>query len=84
MANNRLYIRCKSCGKVVFIGKHFADALKAPADIREKLNEFFFDHNYCGNAHYSLELCEEFPGEMTENNIDSDGFVYWYNENGYK
>ena len=84
MANNRLYIRCKSCGKVVYIGKHFADALKAPADIHDKLNEFFFDHNYCGNMHYSLELCEEFPGEMTDNNIDSNGIVCWYNRNGYK
>jgi len=78
MANNRLYIRCKCCGKTVFIGKHLAGALHVDKDVSYRLNEFYATHNYCGPMHYSLELCEEFPGEMTDNNIDDAGNVCWY------
>ena len=76
MANNRLYIRCRQCGQTVFIGKHFGGSLSTGCvDIVQSLNEFYDKHFYCGNSMYSLELCEEFPCEMTENCIDSDGNV---------
>ena len=80
MANNRLYIRCKLCGETIFIGKHFAGALHTSTLSLDELNAFYEKHNYCGHQHYSLELCEEFPGEMTDNNIDNDGIVCWYND----
>ncbi len=83
MANNRLYIRCKRCGETVFIGKHSLGALTVDKNVADRLNEFYDRHSYCGIGHYSLELCEEFPGEMTDNNIDNYGKVYWFNESGY-
>ena len=83
MANNRLYIRCKQCGKCVFIGKHFGGALKTSLDrdtFIDTLNDFYCEHLYCQNGHfeyenspiYSLELCEEFPGEMTDSHFDNE------------
>ena len=83
MANNRLYIRCKQCGKCVFIGKHFGGSLKTSLDNEtfvNELNEFYGEHIYCQNDHieyktspiYSLELCEEFPGEMTDSHFDNE------------
>lgn len=80
MANNRLYIRCKQCGKSVFIGKHFADTLKVDEHVQERLNDFYSKHFYCGKLHYNLELCEEFPLEMTDNPVSVDGTVTWYGQ----
>ena len=80
MANNRLYIRCRQCGETILIGKHFAGALHTSTLSLEELNAFYEKHNYCGHQHYSLELCEEFPCEMTENCVDNDGIVFWLNE----
>ena len=83
MANNRLYIRCKQCGDVIFIGKHFCDSLKLSAEPEtfvNALNDFYYEHYYCQNGVkeyrnspiYSLELCEEFPGEMTDSHFDDE------------
>lgn len=83
MANNRLYIRCMQCGETVAIAKHFAGALYTYETIEEDLDAFFEKHNYCSNRHYHLELCEEFPGEMTDSIIDETGKIWydnWYDE----
>ena len=83
MANNRLYIRCKQCGACVFIGKHFGGTLKTSIDSEtfvNALNDFYHEHCYCQNDYieyknspiYSLELCEEFPGEMTDSHFDNE------------
>ena len=87
MANNRLYIRCKQCGGTICIGKHSLGSLHLSGDADDfvnRLERFYSEHNYCGDCHYSLELCEEFPGEMTDNNIDDCGNVIWFNKNGYR
>ena len=83
MANNRLYIRCKQCGESFCIGKHSQGVLYItnPQKFGDYLNAFYAKHNYCGEWHYSLELCEEFPGEITDNNIDCYGKVIWYKYN---
>lgn len=81
MANNRLYIRCRQCGETILIGKHFLGALHTSTLSLDKLNEFYEKHNYCGYQHYSLELCEEFPCEMTDNLVDDTGNVCWIKEN---
>ena len=84
MANNRLYIRCKQCGDVICIGKHFCDPLHLSiyddVPFEDRLNEFYHEHYYCQNNQieyknspiYSLELCEEFPGEMTDSHFDDE------------
>ena len=76
MANNRLYIRCKQCGEVIYLAKHFGGSLHTAdynGDFIDKLNDFWEEHCYClqGNEHYSLELCEEFHGEMTDSVTDA-------------
>lgn len=51
MANNRIYLRCKTCGDVLYLGKCFGngysycnyDNLK----LENKLNDFFEKHNWC-------------------------------------
>lgn len=76
MANNRLYIRCLQCGEGIAIGKHFAGALHQSeydgVRFLDLLNEFYAKHCYCGERHYELELCEDFPIEMTNNPISID------------
>lgn len=73
MANNRLFLKCKQCGEYVMLGKHFGGALHPPFDVFDKLLIFFEEHNYCDYTHYDLELCEEFPIEMTDNPYDELG-----------
>lgn len=75
MANNRLYLRCKQCGKVIVLGKHFGGSLTVSQDLENRLQDFFIEHCYCNldGVIYSLELCEEFPCEMTDNPIDETG-----------
>ena len=47
MANNRLYIRCSTCGKVCAIGKHFMGPWYLYDELEERLQQFFNDHVYC-------------------------------------
>jgi len=53
MANNRIYIRCKGCGKTLFLGKTFLDGYYwqnyygEGVHLEDRLNEFFDKHNYC-------------------------------------
>ena len=83
MANNRLFIRCKQCGKCIFIGKHFGGTLELnvePESFVNALNDFYSEHFYCHkdvkeykhSPIYTLELCEEFPGEMTDSHFDDE------------
>ena len=48
MANNRLYIRCRVCGGIMLLAKHFT----GPWSVRhtpEVLDEFFEEHFLCAN-----------------------------------
>lgn len=48
MANNRLYIKCKSCGEELCIGKHFGHCYFTPSDDTDKrLNNFYEKHAFC-------------------------------------
>ena len=85
MANNRLYIRCKQCGETFYLAKHFGGSLNTTdydGDFLDRLNDFWEKHCYCQSdkGHYCLELCEEFPGEMTDSVIDAFGNVDWPKE----
>ena len=85
MANNRLYLKCNQCGEYICIGKHFCGSLYTnlePEEFGNMILDFYEKHSYCLDSkyhpplHYYLELCEEFPGEMTENPYDERG-EYW-------
>lgn len=50
MADNRIYLRCKSCGRTLFLGKCGLGYWYTSYDgipLEEKLNEFYEKHNYC-------------------------------------
>lgn len=50
MANERLYIRCRACGEVFYVGKSFLDGfyygIEEPK-LADKLNAFYEKHTYC-------------------------------------
>ena len=50
MANNRIYLRCRGCGAVLYLGKSFLRGYYyAPNEtpLEQRLNEFYDRHNYC-------------------------------------
>lgn len=49
MANNRMYIRCKQCGSIIFLAKCYLDGYYTNSiDSDDRLNEFFDEHAFCG------------------------------------
>lgn len=53
MANNRIYLRCKTCGDVLFLGKCFGEGYYYcnynNSNLEKELNDFFEKHNWCIN-----------------------------------
>ena len=50
MANNRIYLRCKQCGDVLYLGKTFSSCYYrnlGEKSLEEKLNEFYEKHEVC-------------------------------------
>ena len=51
MANNRIYLRCKQCGDVLYLGKTFSScyyyANYTNENLEEKLNKFYEKHEFC-------------------------------------
>ena len=69
MANNRLYLYCKSCGKAFgAIAKTMGNGWYASSDIKsDELNEFFDRHNKC-NKHKANGMDEGYYDVIEENN----------------
>lgn len=57
MANNRIYLRCKNCGVVCFLGKCLGGAYHYDIDndLQIKLNSFYEEHLFCD---YHKEIVE--------------------------
>jgi hypothetical protein len=62
MANNRMYLVCDECGpgnifeNALFMGKRLGEGYyRAPNDY--KLEQFYDDHEWCGNTldHFSIQ-----------------------------
>ena len=53
MANNRIYLRCRGCGEVLFLGKSYLGGFYYPSyddvPLERRLNDFYEKHNYCSN-----------------------------------
>ena len=67
MANNRIYLRCKQCGDVLYLGKTFSGGYSYTdydnINLVEKLNEFYGKHEFCieelNNNSYEPKLKEK-------------------------
>ena len=61
MANNRMYLRCRNCGEVFFLGKCLGDGYwlnrydGQSADLRHDLNKFYDIHSAWGCSPASEE-----------------------------
>ena len=87
MANNRIYLRCKSCGDHIFIGKRLGSGYWLSENYPEykgvpfldRLNEFYDKHKYCNDYADCFEIEYEFePGEWIPDK-DPDSGIYWCN-----
>ncbi len=75
MANNRMYLRCKGCGKEFFLGKRFGGGYYISqyeqykgVPLMERLNKFYEDHEWCGDEGLDcFELIYEDPPELLTN-----------------
>lgn len=50
MANNRLYMRCKHCGKLLYLSKNFCSPYVVDEQTIENMNDFFKEHFYCPSS----------------------------------
>lgn len=88
MSQNRIYLRCKGCGRTLFLGKCFAGEwfyrnYTPDQALEDKLNEFYFKHQWCKREKETLVPYDEklFPlEEGFEGCLGSYDIVY---ENGY-
>lgn len=47
MANDRLYMRCRQCGEMVYLSKHFLGPWRIDPERLEIINDFFDTHCWC-------------------------------------
>lgn len=51
MANNRIFLRCRKCGSILFLGKCYGDGYfyqnYRGSDLETELNDFYEKHAYC-------------------------------------
>ena len=69
MANQRMFLRCRSCGEQFFIGKRMRGGYYTGGFVdSEKLDLFYDRHVYCkGNGEDCYEIAYEFePIEYDE------------------
>lgn len=74
MANNRMMIRCRSCGKTIIIAKHLLSPWHIVPQLEDKLAKFFEEHYYCeinpnvypNSFELVSEMGEGFPNEEDE------------------
>ena len=77
MANNRMYLRCKGCGAIFFLGKRFGKgyyisqyAQDNGVPLYQRLNLFYAEHEWCGDAGLDcFELIYEEPPMQTQSKI---------------
>lgn len=75
MANNRMYIRCRTCGEKYMIGKIYLEGYfiqeRDKIKFYDGLEKFYNDHNFCTDEKLDKEI-------NTENQFD----IYY--ETNYK
>lgn len=78
MANNRMYLRCKKCGEVLFLGKTYLDGYytcddyyKNNVDLTEAFNEFCDNHKWCSKE-YNEEKFGMYEPKFKETNFSEE------------
>lgn len=68
MANNRIYMRCRSCGETLFLGKGYLDGYSYQnyhgKTLERELNDFYGSHAYCEKEKVTKDVPydkEKFP-----------------------
>ena len=54
MANDRLFLRCRQCGKTIGISKHFISPWYIDKRNLDAINEFLDEHCFCSNSKYDV------------------------------
>ena len=73
MANNRIYLRCRRCGKSIFLGKCFGDGYYTndvyykDKTFIEALNNFYDKHNFCYDEPVDEHLEPKFVAKDVNN-----------------
>lgn len=80
MANNRIYIRCKQCGDVLYLGKTFGSCYywynykEDGEHLEDRLNAFYDKHEFCyndlENNYYKPKLNESIDRYSMDNQFD--------------
>ena len=77
MANNRMYLRCKACGEMIFLGKRLVDGYwiqqypQWEKPFMDMLNDFYDEHTYCnGEGEDCFEIHYEITAEYNGSNAD--------------
>jgi hypothetical protein len=78
MANNRIYLRCRGCGDVLYMGKSFLEGFYYLSydgiPLERKLNDFYDEHNYCDKPkHRALPVYDEKAFPLPEDCSVMDG-----------
>lgn len=91
MANERIYLYCRNCGKRFYLGKHSIDSFHfANKEYRDNLGcmleEFFEQHTYCDGRFNESEDAENVdPRYMTDYSfVGNFGIVYESSDNYIK
>lgn len=64
MADNRMYLRCRTCGRTFYLGKSFGSYYILPSrykvGMEEAINEFYEEHSFCCKDAVDEELEPKF------------------------
>lgn len=94
MANNRMYLRCRKCGRTLYIGKTFLDGYyyyptkeyMKGRTFQEILNDFYEEHTWCCQDRNLENECigyslEEYPLPPIESVNEENVFDIVYEDN---
>lgn len=80
MANDRLYLRCRQCGEIMLLAKHFLGSWSFRRTEKE-MQEFFDEHFICGGDEDWWGHTFDLVSEMGEGYPEIDDYIP--KENGH-
>lgn len=83
MANNRMYLRCKQCGEILFLGSTMRDGYSLEnKNIYNDLNNFYSQHNWCSKEKNMSDInyCDT-PLGIDDDNDNNFEIAYEFENN---